>query len=361
MPNHLFKSHFFAWWLVLSLTISDCSIEISQSTVTASPTSNDPAVQTARALMPWAKLNLSGKLVYNTSNSTVGTVGVQSLDLETGDRFTIFQAPGDGWVYEVAVSPDHTTLVLTYSPPMNAAYGGQGTLYQMPLDASEPPQLLFPPPTSKDQFSQPAWSPDGKYIYFSHINFESMENPEIMRMAYPDGKPEKLIGNAYWPRLSDDGSQLVYVALDPQSGENYLFIANSDGTAPQQVRLRRLPVSFIIDAPMFSPDNQFIVFSSPIGSRASAPNWVDKLLGVTVARADGTLPSDWWRVAASGGKAIQLTHVQSLALFGTFSPDRKYIASCSLDGIFVMKPDGSEVSMVVNDTGGISGTVSWIP
>ncbi len=346
---------------MLSLTISGCSLEVNPSPVAVFPTSNDPAVQTANALMPWAKLNLTGKLVYNASNSTVGTASVQSLDLETGELITIFQAPGDSWVYDVAVSPDHTTLVLTYSPPMDAPYGGQASLYRMPLNASKPPQLLVTLPTGQDQFSQPAWSPDGKYIYFAHINFESMATFEIMRMAYPDGKPEKLIENAYWARVSEDGSRLVYVSLDPQSGKNQLFFANVDGTNPQQVRLRRLPVPSVIDAPMFSPDNQSIIFSSPTGSKASAPNWIDQLLGATVAHADGTLPSDWWSVSAAGGMAIQLTHLQSLALFGAFSPDKQHIASYSSYGIFIMKPDGSEVTMVVDDVGGISGTVNWIP
>jgi Tol biopolymer transport system component len=361
MIGYISKIHLFKWWLVFSLTTCGCSVEVNPSPVAVSPTSNDPAVQTANVLMPWAKLNLTGKLVYNGLNSTEGTVGVQSLDLETDDLITIFQAPQGSWVYDVAVSPNYTTAVLTYSPPMDAPYGGQASLYHMPLDASRPPQLLVTLPTSEDQFSQPAWSPDGRYIYFAHINFQSMATTEIMRMAYPDGSLEKVVDHAYWPRLSDDGTRLVYVSLDPQSGNNQLFFANVDGTDPQQVRLRGLPVPSIIDAPMFSPDNQSIIFSSPIQVKASAPNWVDKLLGVTVARADGTLPSDWWSVAASGGKAIQLTHVHSLALFGVFSLDKKYLASYSSYGIFVMKPDGTEVITVVSDVGGLSGTVNWIP
>jgi Tol biopolymer transport system component len=112
---------------------------------------------------------------------------------------------------------------------------------------------------------------------------------------------------------------------------------------------------------MFSPDNQSIIFSSPVGIKVYSPNWFDKLLGVQVALANGSLPSDWWSIPMSGGTPRQLTHLQSQSLFGTISPDNKYIASYSPNGIFVMKPDGTEITIVVNDVGGIPGTVDWIP
>jgi WD40-like Beta Propeller Repeat len=184
-----------------------------------------------------------------------------------------------------------------------------------------------------------------------------------MRMAYPDGKPQTLIDHAYWPRVSEDNRLLVYVALEPQSGTNQLSFANADGTDVHQVPVSGLPVPMVIDAPMFSPDNQLILFSSPLGIKASAPalGWFDRLLGVQVARADGTLPSDWWSSSIAGGTPKQITNVQSLALYGVFSPDQKYIASYSTDGIFVMKPDGTEVTIIVSDVGGIPGTVNWIP
>jgi WD40 repeat protein len=351
--------------LFIGFTFSSCSVEVNQPSVAVSPIANtqNPNESPAPAKIPvtWASLNLTGKLVYVAANDITARVGVQSLDLKTGDLVTIFQVPQRGWVDAAAVSPDHKTLILSYSPPMEDPYGGQTSIYQMSLDASEPPRLLIIPSNGEDQYSQPTWSPDGKYIYFAHINYENMNTYEIMRMAYPEGKPEKLVDHAYWPRVSEDSTLLVYVGLDPQSGTNQLTFAKLDGTDIHEVPLNGLPVPSIIDVPMFSPNNQSILFSSPIGIQASVPNWFDKLFGVQVALADGTLPSDWWSVPITGGTPKQLTNVQSLALYGVFSPDDKYVASYSTDGIFVMKPDGTELTTVVNDVGGIPGTVNWIP
>ena len=57
---------------------------------------------------------------------------------------------------------------------------------------------------------------------------------------------------------------------------------------------------------------------------------------------------------------MQLTQIGLYVLVGGFSPDGKYIASYSTDGIFVMKPDGSSLTKVVDYVGGISGAVDWV-
>ncbi len=138
-------------------------------------------------------------------------------------------------------------------------------------------------------------------------------------MIYPGGNPEKLIDRAYWPGVLDDGKHRVYVAFDADTGRNHLILAHVDGSEAHEVPLTGLPVPQIIDVPMVSPDNRFILFSSPDGLAASAPNWIDKLLGVRSAFADGSLPSDWWSVPISGGAVMQITNLQSLALYGMYS------------------------------------------
>jgi Tol biopolymer transport system component len=153
----------------------------------------------------------------------------------------------------------------------------------------------------------------------------------------------------------------VYVSVDPQTAVNRLYIANADGTDSNQIPLTGPSIPVIIDAPMFSSDNQSIIFSAPDTGQSSSPDWPDKLMGITTVWADGSIPSDWWSVPITGGSPQQLTHTHSLALFGSFSPDKKYIASYTSDEVFVMKPDGTGVTVLVSDIGGIPGTVNWTP
>jgi Tol biopolymer transport system component len=359
-PSGLIGSYirFFTGILVFTFAISSCSIDIGQSQPNIDLT---PAPSGMNTSVPWVNLKLTGRLIYNAGivRSQGIYSAIQSLDLVTGEIITIFQDLNGGWINDLTISPDAAALVMSYTPPTGT--GKQEALYAMPLDGSQAPQLFFTPPSDQDQYFQPIWSPDGSYIYFAHLSIQTRITYEIMRIAYPSGKPEKVVDHAYWPRLSDDGTRLVYVSLDSATGANSLFFANADGTNAQQIPLTHLPVPAIIDAPMFSEDNQSVLFSSPLGAQASIPTWFDRLMGVTRVAADGTLPSDWWSVPLSGGKPNRLTRVRSLGLFGCFSPDNKYVVSYSSDGIFVMRPDGTGVTMLINDVGGTSGTVSWIP
>jgi hypothetical protein len=112
---------------------------------------------------------------------------------------------------------------------------------------------------------------------------------------------------------------------------------------------------------MFTPDGKSIVFSAEIPTQSYRPTWLEKLMGVRVAKAHGNVISDWWSIPVTGGEMTPLTNVQALGLFGSFAPDGRHIASYSLNGTFVMNPDGSEVTMLIANLQSVPGTVSWVP
>ena len=138
----------------------------------------------------------------------------------------------------------------------------------MRLDGSQPPQLLVIPPSPHDQYTQAEWSPDGKYIYYTHVNYLIPEDPNrasplytIFRMEYPGGQPELVAKAAFWPRLSSDSSRLVYTAKDPISGEYQIRIADANGTNAREVVMTGTYVPADREAAIFSPDGVSIIFS----------------------------------------------------------------------------------------------------
>jgi len=235
----------------------------------------------------------------------------------------------------------------------------------MPLDASNQLQPLFTPPTSMDQYTQAEWSPDGKYIYFVHYNDNDPPLPgptpdyDILRIMYPNGQPEKIAEHAFWPRISLDSNRIVYISQDLTADRNEVFLANADGSAPQKIEFSGSQIPEIVDAPIFSPDGQTILFSVPTPTQAYQPNWLDNLTGVQVIKAH-SIPSDWWSVPVTGGVPSQLTKLQTFNLFASLSPDRKHIASVSGEGIFVIDLDGSNLTRIVSNQS-LHRTVSWIP
>jgi hypothetical protein len=82
------------------------------------------------------------------------------------------------------------------------------------------------------------------------------------------------------------------------------------------------------------------------------------LTGVRIARAHN-LASDWWMVPVTGGEPTRLTHIQNVNLFASISPDLERMVSFSLNGLFVMDLDGSNLTLLMPDPGG--STVNWIP
>jgi len=374
------KVHFAAGFLIFALLLSSCSIQVEQPSV-STPGSQAPTassgesssqtniVTTTQIPVTWSNLNLTGRLVYinGTVAEDVFHLEIQVLDLLTGEVTTIFDAPKYSWVYYISVSPDHKQLLMTYSPPPGDNEPPDQNIYIMPLDGSQPPKPLFTPPTKEDDYVEVEWSPDGKYIYFSHANFQITPQPDqiyplydVYRMAYPDGKPERIVEKAFWPRLSSDSSELAYISVDLFLRENKLFISDSDGKNAHEVVLSGQQIPDVKDAPIFTPDGKTLIFSAPVPAQAYQPNWLDKVMGVQIAKAHN-VPSDWWSVSVTGGAITQLTNIQTTNLFASFSPDGKHVASHSTSGIFVMKPDGSEVTMLVPNPQAVPGTVSWIP
>jgi Tol biopolymer transport system component len=288
------------------------------------------------------------------------------LDLVTGSITTLFQSSLGGWIYYISASPDGSKLVMSYVPPSDGTSKVSQALYTVPVDGSDAPQLLFSPPTPGDQYIQAEWSPDGKYIYYVHVNQQLPLQPgqllpvyTLARISYPEGVQEKVAENAFWPRLSSDSSRIVYVSSDPFSAKNLLYIANANGKDARDVGFSGSWIPEIKDAPLFVPDGQTIIFSAPVAAVAYEPNWLDLLTGVKIVKAHN-VPSDWWSISANGGTPVRLTKLQTVNLFASLSPDKNHIASLSGAGLFVMDLDGSNLTQLLSDTG-VFGALSWIP
>jgi hypothetical protein len=370
--------------LILSLFLSSCAIEVDQAPVvtplptftsvpasapTAASGPQTNAAPTTQIPLTWRDLGLTGRLVYINGLvvDNILRLQIQILDLLTGDITTIFDVPKYSWVYYITVSPDRQQIVFSYSPPPGDNPVDQD-IYTMPLDGSGPPQLLFTPPTREDDYIEVEYSPDGKYLYVTHVNYqippaEGQIYPlfTIYRKALPDGEFELIAEKAYWPRISPDSSQITYVTVDLFSRGNRLVIADADGGNAREVEISGPRLPDIKDAPVFSADGQSLIFSAEVPTQSYQPNWLERLMGVRAARAHSNVPSDWWSIPITGGEMTQLTNIQSMGLFGSRSPDGQYLASYSLNGIFVMNIDGTQLTQLLPNPQSVPGTVCWIP
>jgi Tol biopolymer transport system component len=359
--------------LLLSFVmLAGCSIDLSGPThkppepiyIMDTPAPTDATTSPAGPALastplPWASSNLSGQLIYIKIPRQV-----VKLDLASGERTILFNAPNNAFVSAAQVWPDGKWIVMSYAPPEDPNLQSANTdLYVMPADGSAVPQVLLKRASPKEDFFNPVWSADGKYDYYSHlmpdVNGTSKYTNftyDLERVAYPGGQPQKLIDSAFWPRLSSDGSKMAYVSFMPATNSNDLFIANVDGSQAKLV----MPAGAFsaVDAPLFAPDGKTIVFSAVGEPQLPNLSWLDQLMGVQIAEAHN-VPSDWWRVSIDGGKPERLTQVNGTGMYADFAPDGRHIAFASITGLFVMQPDGSNLIQLSNE--GLGGSVSWTP
>jgi hypothetical protein len=312
----------------------------------------------------WGDQHLSGKLIL-----TAGTEGVLQFDLDTGKVSSLFAPPDaiNSWVVAAAISVNPPEQVIAYAPPPVGGdiQFGYTALYSLPANGL--PQPLFTQVEPKESYFDPTWSPDGKWLYYVHLTTPVTQTDtsrfDIVRLAYPGGQPAVVVHDAFWPRMSPDGQHLAFVHYDYQTGAQTLFVASPDGTQQRQINL---PAGFqSTDSPMFTPDNKDLIFSGITdGTVSPALDWLDRLLGVQTAYADGS-PADWWEVAVAGGPPKQLTQVNDSSMYGNFSPDGQHIAYISASGLFVMKPNGTAITQLMSITdlpGSVgSATVDWVP
>jgi Tol biopolymer transport system component len=345
--------------VICALSLAACSIKVASNSEDATPLPMNTPVPIVPTKPAWTRLNLRGHLVYIQALRTI-----VKLDLASGQSTQLWQAPNNAWITAASVSPNGKQIVLAYSPPVtNTAQVGYSDLYIMPADGSSAPKVFMQHQGDQESFSNPVWAADSQSIYYSHEVVDTTSHQKYVvykyvleRATYPVAQPQKLLDASFWPRLSADGSKLVYVSYNPVAFANDLYTANADGSSPKLV----LPAGdfFAVDAPLFSPDGQTLLFSAVGQPQVAQLSWFDQLMGVQVAEAHN-VPSEWWSVPAAGGKPKQLTNIADTSMYGAFSADGKHFAFVSANGLFVMNPDGSNLMQLA--PGGPTGTVDWIP
>jgi Tol biopolymer transport system component/DNA-binding winged helix-turn-helix (wHTH) protein len=167
----------------------------------------------------------------------------------------------------------------------------------------------------------------------------------------------------YGPVISPDGRRIVF--MSNRSGSDEIWVCDSDGGNAQQL-------TSLGDGgtPRWSPDGRQIVFDSRVGGEAnvyvidanggvprkletgtrmnSMPSWSHD--GKWIYFASGLTHSSLtvWRVAATGGRAIQLTKTASS--MSIESPDGQYVYFVRFtegkNRLWRVRPDGSGESLV---------------
>ncbi len=303
-----------------------------------------------------ATLQLEGRLVLAHI-----TDGVVVFDLATGETEMLYEAPAKAWVTGAALSPDGSMLVFAYAPPPEGTIQyGFSDLATMPIDGSSESSLLLDAGEG-EVLSAPTWSPDGRSVVFtrSRRGETGAADLSVGRVLYPDGASETVVEQAFSPAISPDGRSLAYISA-AGAGIDTLYVSGIGGA---DARPMATDEGFnVIDWPRFSPDGSRLIFSAfkPLAV-GSFEDRVSALLGVQIARAgsaEHSAPSDIWQIDLATGKVQMLADVRAEGIVLDTSPDGRYIAFITGQGIYIMAADGANLTRISEQTGYRS--IQWI-
>jgi Tol biopolymer transport system component len=173
---------------------------------------------------------------------------------------------------QVALSPDGRRAALTVQD------GGNRDVWVLDLERRAKTRLTF----ASGYQGDPAWSPDGKEIYYT----DEMEKGLFAVAAGGGGTPRRISSGFRQPAITTDGTLLAYVVTDPNTSEDiYLQRLPSDTSGTPFVHAAGSE-----QWPDFAPGGDFIAYNSSESGRIEA----------FIAR----VPSggERWQVSNQGGR-----------------------------------------------------------
>ncbi len=247
-------------------------------------------------------------------------------------------------------------------------------------------------PASDLRFRSPTFSHDGNHVYFVQRKSDSPVG-DLYRVPTLSGPIRKLLSGVSSPvALSPDDRQIAFVRELADSST--LILANADGTNERVLASRKLPDSFSIEGPDWSPDNQTIAcpianFSGGINQNIdlvqvldgsekkllaeSWPNigrvvWAEDGKGILMsAREPGNLGAagrQVWFVSFPSGKAIRVTNDLNDYRGVAISADGATIAAVQINQIsnlWVAQADGGNPRQITLGSGSSDGVqgLAW--
>ena len=296
------------------------------------------------------------QMLYSEIMSGIHMGIVTSTDSRANHRAVYYPRIQGGMAHRSALSPDGKSLLI-----VEMDGGSWMPCRLMPFDGSSLGRQVAPP---EAQCTTAAWSPDGKWMYFSS---NAGGGFHIWRQRYPDGAPEQVTSGPTEQEgtaITQDGKYLI-TSMGIQQASVWLHDANGD---------RQLTSEGYALRPTRVGDRVFyLVRSSSARAFAGGELWaIDVATGDTERMLPGRVMSGYsiahdgrrvvfTSVGESGGDGVwvadldrrtaprQLTRDGEFRAFYGSPGEIVYISQGTERHLYRMKEDGSDKQLIPTD------------
>jgi Tol biopolymer transport system component len=316
------------------------------------------ALLVALGVLAW---DLSGSLRAGPA-STSGQIampvagGVSLVDPATGRARELVPGRANASVTAVAWSPDRATLAYTLFHRRPEDRVSSAELFTIPADGGSP-TLVVPRPQPGTVVDAPAWSADGRSIFYA---FQGVENGKpvarVERVTVAEGSRTVLYDDASFPSASPDGRLLAFTYDDGRG--QALRVGAVDGGDPRELVATSAFRGLM--GPRFSPDGAWIAFVAvglgPAGDLPPRPTGLAALFAVPVAHAHGD-PWGVWKIRPDGRDLQRIGTFQEDEPLVAWSRDGAWIAVHGTGGLWLLDAQGGLEPRRLAD--GTIGGIDW--
>jgi len=168
------------------------------------------------------------------------------------ENFTISQITNTGKAMAAAISPDGKFLLSVVDDH------GKQSLWLRNILTNSDAQVI---PSEDARYLDPAFSPDGNYIYFRK-DVSYIEAIDMLRSPVLGGSPQVIVHDVDTAfTFSPEGKRMAYVRNNPEMGKFQVLMANAEGTDERM--LSGGLSSAIPNAIAWSPDGKQIASAIP--------------------------------------------------------------------------------------------------
>lgn len=295
-------------------------------------------------------------------SSTTGQIavpvagGVNLVDPASGRTRELVPSRANASVTAVAWSPDRSTLAYTLFHRRSEDRVSSAELFTIPASGGSP-TLLVPRPQPGTVIDAPAWSPDGRSIFYA---FQGVENnrpvARVERVSVVDGSRTPLYDDAAYPSVSADGRMLAYMHDDGR-GQGLRVGSVEGGDSRELVAASAFRG---LMGPRFSPDGAWIAFVAvgpgPSGDARPRPTGLAAIFSVPVAEAHGE-PWGIWKVRPDGRELQRIGTLQEDEPQVAWSRDGAWLAVHGTGGLWLLDPRGGVEPGRLAD--GTIGGIDW--